>query len=294
GDKPLAKLAFSLRLGDANVMLSRQFKPTTRVLFRRDIRERVMTVAPFLQQDGDPYLVVNPDDGRLVWMLDCYTISDRYPYSTPVTVQINSVMSFAPNYIRNSVKATVDAYDGTVTLYLADPKDPIAQTYSKIFPGLLKPLEQMPAGLRAHIRYPEDLFRLQRSVYALYHVDDPRVFYLKEDAWAIPVEPNTDTSNPMETRPRQMEPYYVIMRLPSGVDGVNGTNSQEEFLLMSPMAPINREGQNILGWMAARCDGDRYGQLILYRFPQSVSVNGPSQVVALINSDTTISSQLSL
>ncbi len=297
GDAPLAKLAFSLRLGDTNVLLARGFKPSTRVLFRRDIRERVQTVAPFLQQDGDPYLVVNPDDGRLVWIIDGYTLSDRYPYSTPVTMEINPVVSESPNYIRNSIKATVDAYDGTVNLYLADPRDPLAQTYAKIFPGLIKPLSAMPSGLHAHLRYPEDLFRIQRSIYATYHVDDPRVFYLREDAWAIPVEPNTEREAAAPggaSRGAQMEPYYVIMRLPEGTDGPGTCDLKEEFLLMSPLAPINRESQNILGWMAARCDGDHYGQLVLYRFPQTASVNGPSQVVALINSDPVISSQLSL
>src|SRR5579884_931465 len=291
GNSELAKLAFSLRLGDANVLLARNFTANTRVLFRRDIRERVMTVAPFLQLDNDPYLVADPDSGRLVWILDGYTLSDQFPYSTPKEMPVGPGGYIAPNYIRNSVKATVDAYDGTVNLYLADPQDPIAQTYARIFPGLLKPLSALPSGLRRHLRYPEDLFRLQRSVYATYHVDDPRVFYLKEDAWAIPVEPNADPNSP--GTPAQMEPYYVVMRLPAGTDGP-GANLQEEFLLMSPLAPIRREDKNILGWMCARCDGDHYGQLVLYRFPQSVSVNGPSQIVALINSDPTISPQLSL
>jgi uncharacterized membrane protein (UPF0182 family) len=295
GDSPLAKLAFSLRLGDANVLLARGFTANTRVLFRRDIRERVQTIAPFLQQDGDPYLVLTPE-GRLVWILDCYTLSDRYPYSTPYNIAVTDTTDVAPNYIRNSVKAVVDAYDGTVSLYLADPKDPIAQTFSKIFPGLFKPLNQMPTGLHAHIRYPEDLFRIQRSVYAVYHVDDPRVFYLKEDAWAIPVEPNTSTGddNPAGSQTGRMEPYYVIMRLPPGTDGPGLSDLKEEFLLMSPLAPINRESQNILGWMAARCDSDKYGQLVLYRFPQKISVNGPSQIVALINSDPSISKELTL
>ncbi len=299
GNSELRKTAFSIRFGDANVLLAKNFTGDTRVLFHRDIRDRLQTIAPFVQQDTDPYLVVNPDDGKLVWMIDCYTLSDNYPYSTPQEMQVNPVTFVAPSYIRNSVKATVDAYDGTVRLYLADPNDPIAQTYSRIFPGLLHPMSEMPNGLRAHLRYPEDLFRLQRSVYASYHVDDPRVFYLKEDAWAIPVEPNIDQSpvvkrgdstvdQPPVSNLKRMEPYYVIMRLPEAPHG------QTEFLLMSPLAPINRESQNILGWMCARCDPGHYGELVLYRFPQSASVAGPSQMVQLINSDRVISPQLSL
>ncbi len=299
GNSELRKTAFSIRFGDANVVLAKNFTDNTRVLFHRDIRDRLQTIAPFVQQDTDPYLIVNPDDGRLVWMVDCYTLSDKYPYATPQEMQVNPVTFVAPNYIRNSVKATIDAYDGTVNLYLADPNDPIVQTYSRIFPGLLKPLSSMPKGLLAHLRYPEDLFRLQRSVYASYHVDDPRVFYLKEDAWAIPVEPNADQSpvvkrgdsavdQPPVSNLKRMEPYYVIMRLPEAPPG------QTEFLLMSPLAPINRESQNILGWMCARCDPGHYGELVLYRFPQSASVAGPSQIVQLINSDRVISPQLSL
>ncbi len=299
GNSELRKTAFSIRFGDANVVLAKNFTENTRVLFHRDIRDRLQTIAPFIQQDADPYLVVDADDGRLVWMIDCYTMSDKYPYSTPQEMQVNPVTFVAPNYIRNSVKATVDAYDGTVKLYLTDPNDPIALTYSHIFPNLLRPLAEMPAGLRAHLRYPEDLFRLQRTVYASYHVDDPRVFYLKEDAWAIPIEPNADQTTvakrtdvtpdqPILSTQKRMEPYYVIMRLPEAPHG------QTEFLLMSPLSPINREAQNILGWMCARCDPEHYGELVLYRFPQSASVAGPSQIVQLINSDRVISPQLSL
>lgn len=289
GGSALTKLAFTSLLGDTNILLARNFKPETRVLFRRDVRERIHLIAPFVQQDSDPYIVLA--EGRLIWVMDAYTLSDRYPYSTPVNIGVTPYSSIAPNYIRNSVKITVDAYDGTVNLYLSDPKDPVAQTYNRAFGGILKPLSEMPSALRKHLRYPEDLFRLQRSVYATYHVDDPRVFYLKEDAWAIPNEPNLETSKePNDTAPnsrgRQMEPYYVVMRRPE--------EQKEEFLLMSPMSPINREDKNMLGWMCARCDGDHYGELVLYRFPQQESVNGPSQVIALINSDPIISPQLSL
>ena len=332
GDSYWRKLMFASRLGDWNLMLASNLTPQTRILFRRDIRDRLQTVAPFVQQDADPYLVLAPDSGRLLWMMDCYTMSDRYPYATPQQMMVSAGTYIAPNYIRNSVKATIDAYDGTINLYLSDPADPVAQTYARIYPGLLKPLSAMPASLRAHVRYPEDLFRLQRSVYATYHVDDPRVFYLKEDVWAVPTEPNVDQSAlPVPSSApggyiapaaplSQMEPYYIIMRLPDlGEQGTgnreqgtgdigaasiqttsheprtaNPTSHDAEFVLMSPLAPIKKEDQNILGWMCARCDGDNYGQLVLYRFPQQVSVEGPSQIVQLINSDRVISPQLSL
>ncbi len=296
GDAPLAKLAFSLHLSDPLMLLQNGFKPQTRILYRREIRERLQTIAPFLQQDRDPYLVIEPQTGKLIWIIDCYTQSDKFPYSTPQEINVNPVNYLAPNYIRNSIKATIDAYDGTVSLYLIDKTDPIAQTYSEIYPGLLKPAESMPAGLVQHLRYPEDLFHIQRGVYAMYHVEDPRVFYQKEDAWAVPVDPNADQSAP-SNQSKRMEPYYVIMRLPDVARNTETDRSfgaREEFLLMSPLAPVNREQQNILGWMCARCDPGHYGELVLYRFPQSTSVSGPNQIVQLINSDRVISPQLSL
>jgi len=298
GDAPLAKLAFSLHLSDPLMLLQNGFKPQTKILYRREIRDRLQTIAPFLQQDRDPYLVVEPETGKLIWIIDCYTQSDRFPYSTPQDMSVNPVNYLSPNYIRNSIKATIDAYDGTVNLYIVDPTDPIAQTYADIYPGLLKPASDLPLGLVAHLRYPEDLFHIQRGVYATYHVDDPRVFYQKEDAWAIPVDPNSDQNAAPGSAAKRMEPYYVIMKLP----GVTATASEtskaggngEEFLLMSPLAPVNREQQNILGWMCARCDPGHYGELVLYRFPQNVSVSGPNQIAQLINSDRVISPQLSL
>jgi uncharacterized membrane protein (UPF0182 family) len=308
GDSYWRKMAFAARLGDWNLMLASNLTPQTRILYRRDIRDRIQTVAPFIQQDADPYLILNPENGRMLWMVDCYTMSDRYPYSTPQQMMVSTGTYIEPNYIRNSVKATVDAYDGTVNLYISDPNDPITQTYASIYPGLLKPLSALPTGLRAHLRYPEDLFRLQRSVYATYHVDDPRVFYLKEDVWAVPTEPNGDQGStpsqpslpglppaPRQVAPlSQMEPYYVIMHLPDLDNRQAAPSSTAEFVLMSPLAPVKKEDQNILGWMCARCDGDNYGQLVLYRFPQQVSIEGPSQIVQLINSDKVISPQLSL
>ncbi|CEK20176.1 UPF0182 family protein [Chthonomonas calidirosea] len=295
GNSLFRKLLFAYRLNDWNLLLIHSLTPNTRVLWRRDIRERVQLVAPFLQQDTDPYLVIDPDNGHLVWVIDGYTLSDRYPYATPRQLAVNPLTTETLNYIRNSVKATVDAYSGRVNLYLADPSDPIAQAYSRIFPGIFHPLSDLSPAMRAHLRYPEDLFRIQRAIYAVYHVDDPRVFYLREDVWAVPDEPLST----MDQQPREMEPYYVVMHLPdlgAGNRSTKPTQSSrgEEFVLMSPLSPIRREDQNILGWMCARCDPPHYGQLVLYRFPQQVSVLGPTQVLQRINSDPVISPQLSL
>ncbi|MBC7529036.1 MAG: UPF0182 family protein [Chthonomonadaceae bacterium] len=286
GGSLFRRLVFAMQLGDWNTLWTGSFTPQTRVMIRRDIRERVMTLAPFLQLDNDPYLVIS--EGRQFWMLDAYTISDRLPYSTQKQIGVGPQSFISPNYLRNSVKATVDTYDGTTTFYLADPSDPIAQTYAKIYPGLLKPLSEMPASLREHLRYPEDMFRLQRSVYGLYHVDDARVFYANEDAWAVPTEPNQDTAQPeaAKTKAEAMEPYYVTLKLHN--------EKAAEYVLMSPLAPFNKEDQNVLGWMCARCDPAHYGELVLYRFPQQSAIAGPTQIIARINGDPAISPQLSL
>ncbi len=291
GNSLLRKVAFAVNRGDWNLLLADNLKPTTRILFRRDIRERIRLAAPFLQEDTDPYLVVNQDNGSLVWMVDCYTVSSNYPYSTPHNIPVAPGAYEQLNYIRNSVKATVNAYNGEINFYLADPGDPIAQAWSHIFPGLLKPFSALPPGLRAHVRYPEDLFRVQRAIYATYHVDDPRIFYLKEDAWTIPQEPTSDPN----AADQSMSPYYVVMHLPDlAGDPANLQSNGPEFVLMSPLSPINKEAQNIMGWMCARCDPAHYGQLVLYRFPQQASVLGPAQIVQRINSDKVISPQLSL
>ncbi len=288
GDSLFRRLVFALQLGDWNTLWTGGFTSETRVMIRRDIRERVMTLAPFLQLDNDPYLVIA--GGRQVWMLDAYTLSDRLPYSTQREIGVGPQSFISPNYLRNSVKATVDAYDGTVTLYLSDPADPIAQTYAKIYPGLLKPISAMPSILLQHLRYPEDLFRLQRSVYGLYHVEDARVFYANEDAWAVPTEPNQEAGNGdakvPAAKPGAMEPYYVTLKLHD--------EKKAEYVLMSPLAPFNKEDQNVLGWMCARCDPAHYGELVLYRFPQQAAIAGPTQIIARINGDPAISPQLSL
>ncbi len=263
----LAKLAFALRFGEIKMLLSDDFTPESRVMIYRDIGARVRQAAPFLRFDRDPYLIVT-EAGRLVWMIDGYTTSERYPYSQPVR---------GFNYIRNSVKAVVDAYDGTVSYYIADPADPIVRTYARAFPGLLKPLQDMPADLQRHVRYPEDLFGVQARMYALYHMQDPQVFYNKEDLWTIP-------RLPQEKGEREMEPYFTIMRLPG--------EPREEFIQLAAFNPSGRD--NMIALMAARSDAPHYGRLIAYNFPKQKLVYGPRNIDARINQDPVISQQISL
>jgi uncharacterized membrane protein (UPF0182 family) len=265
----LRKLIFAMRFGEIKLLLSDDLAPESRVMIYRNIDARVRQAAPFLKFDRDPYVVVTAD-GRLVWMVDAYTTSDRYPYARPA-----GQGSF--NYIRNSVKATVDAYHGTVTYYIADPDDPLIRVYARAFPGLFKPLGEMPPDLRAHIRYPEDLFTVQARMYATYHMEDPQVFYNKEDLWTIP------TLN-QEGRQREMEAYYTIMRLPGEL--------KEEFVLLLPFNPSGRD--NMIALMAARMDPPNYGRLIAYTFPKQKLVFGPRNIDARINQDPVISQQISL
>ncbi|MBI4589246.1 MAG: UPF0182 family protein, partial [Candidatus Rokubacteria bacterium] len=264
----LTKLAFAIRFGEVKIVLSDDVTGESRIMIHREVARRVRQIAPFLRFDRDPYLIIG-DDGRLVWMIDGYTVSDRYPYSQPVRD--------LGNYIRNSVKATVDAYHGSVMFYLADPTDPVIRTYTRAFPGLFKPLGEMPADLQRHIRYPEDLFSVQAKMYTTYHMEDPQVFYNKEDLWTIP-------QRTVEGRQREMEPYYTIMRLPR--------EKREEFILLTLFNPSRRD--NMIAWMAARSDPPNYGRLIVYNFPKAKLVYGPRQVDARIDQDPTISQQLSL
>ncbi|MFQ5996750.1 MAG: UPF0182 family protein [Dehalococcoidales bacterium] len=263
----IRKLAFAWELGDINLLISGELTEESQLLYRRNIQQRVQHIAPFLKLDGDPYIVIN--DGKLYWIQDAYTVSDRYPYSQPTPEGIN--------YVRNSVKIVISAYDGSVTFYLIDPEDAIANTYAAIFPALFTSIEEMPESLRAHLRYPHDLFRVQVSVYQTYHMQDPRVFYNKEDLWTTPVETYADAE-------RSMEPYYVIMRLPG--------EEREEFVLMLPFTPTQKD--NMITWLAARSDGDKYGKLIAYNFPKDKLIYGPRQIEARIDQDPTISSQLTL
>ncbi len=264
----LRRLAFAARFAEPKIILSDDLTAESRILMYRTVGERIQRIAPFFRYDRDPYLVVT-DDGRLVWMVDGYTSTDRYPYSEPVRG--------IGNYMRNSVKVTLDAYDGTVTFYLADATDPIVQAFSRGFPGLLVPLDQMPADLQRHVRYPEDFFAIQARKYATYHMLDPQVFYNREDMWAIP-------RRTVEGRDREMEPYYTIMRLPG--------EAKEEFILLTLFNPSRRD--NMIAWLAARTDPPDYGRLIVYNFPKQKLVYGPRQVDARIDQDPVISQQLAL
>ncbi len=261
------RFAFAWELGDINILISGELTPESKLLLHRNIQERIKRVAPFLELDRDPYIVV--DNGRLYWIQDAYTTTARFPYSEPTPGGLN--------YIRNSVKVVTSAYDGSVKLYRIDPEDAIAQTYADIFPDLFTPIEEMPESLRAHLRYPLDLFQVQASVYETYHMQNPRVFYNKEDLWTVPVETYSGSERPVE-------PYYVIMKLP----GETG----EEFVLMLPLTPTQKD--NMITWLAARSDGERYGKFIAFNFPKDRLIYGPRQIEARIDQDTDISSQFTL
>ncbi|MEO0824690.1 MAG: UPF0182 family protein [Cyanobacteria bacterium J06639_16] len=285
------RLLFSRHLRDWQMLFSADFTPETRLLFRRNIRERVEAIAPFLRFDTDPYLVVaDPeappieayppeeaanrdafpmDRSYLYWMLDAYTTSNRYPYSDPGGNDFD--------YIRNSVKVVVDAYNGSVNFYIADASDPLIQTWAKLLPGMFQPLEAMPPAIRQHIRYPRDLFQVQSDQLMTYHMTDPQVFYNREDLWRAPNEIYANEA-------QEVEPYYLIMKLPLG--------DFEEFIQLRPFTPAERN--NLIAWMAARSDGDRYGSILLYRFPKQELVFGPEQIEARINQDPEISQRISL
>jgi hypothetical protein len=264
----LRKLLFALRFGDVKIVLSNDIIGESRVMYYREIGERVKKAAPFIQFERDPYLVIG-QDGRLFWIIDGYTTSDQFPYSEPVRGM--------GNYIRNSVKAVVDAYNGTLAFYLSEPDDPVVKAYARAFPGLFQPLAAMRADLRPHIRYPQGLFSIQARMFATYHMRDPQVFYNKEDLWSIPRK----TADGQE---QEMESYYTIMRLP----GEKG----EEFILLTPFNPSKKD--NMIAWMAARSDGPHYGKLVAYIFPKQKLIYGPRQIEARIDQDAFISQQLSL
>lgn len=264
---------FAWYFGDVNILLSSYITGESRILLHRNIQDRVRTIAPFLQLDRDPYVVVS--DGRVYWMQDAYTMSRWFPYAK---LQPDG----DTNYIRNSVKVIIDAYNGTVSFYVADEADPIVATYRRIFPALFRPLSAMPPDLQKHIRYPEDLFRIQAQQYGSYHMDAPAVFYNREDLWQFPRAPiGSDGVNSSSAR---MDPYYIMMRLPG--------DPRTEFFIMLPMVPSQRE--NMIAWLAARCDPPDYGKLIVYEFPKDKLVYGPFQIEARINQDTKISQQISL
>jgi len=268
----IKKALFAIRFNSLKILLSNDITPESRIIYYRNIQERVRKVLPFLRFDSDPYLVVT-DSGRLKWIYDAYTTSDRYPYA-------QLMEGFLPrdkglNYIRNSLKVIIDAYDGEIQFYIADPVDPLLQTYAKIFQGSFLSLEEMPKDLRRHLRYPEDIFAYQTALYTIYHMAEPQIFYNKEDQWQIPVIAE-GRGDPMMR--------HIIMKLPG--------ETKEEFILMIPFTPRGKD--NLSAWMVARSDGENYGKLVVYRFPKQKLVFGPKQIINRINQDAEISRQISL
>ena len=259
---------FALRFGALNILLSQDIMAQSKVLYNREVRSRARMALPFLLFDQDPYIVI-ADNGHLKWMLDAYTTTARYPYSQR--------LSDGTNYMRNSVKVVIDAYDGTIDAYVMDDADPIIRTYGKIFPGLLKPGSEMPADMRVHMRYPTDLFRVQSQLYATYHMDSPETFYHREDQWQSP-----SVSEQRDTGSRFMR--HIVMRLPD--------EESPEFIYMAPFTPRGKD--NLASWMVARNDGENYGKLRVYTFPKQSLVYGPRQISARIDQDTEIARELTL
>ncbi|MBU4350077.1 UPF0182 family protein [bacterium] len=263
------RILFSIKFSNMQILLTTNFTTESRIMINRNIQERVNKIAPFLGYDKDPYMVISKE-GKLFWIQDAYTISSNYPYSTPITRG-----SF--NYIRNSVKVVIDAYNGTMDFYIIDQKDPVAEVYKNIFPQLFKNFDQMPEDLKQHIRYPKDLFQVQAELYSTYHMTDPDVFYNKEDYWTIPNELYGEDEI-------KMEPYYIITKLPG--------HEREEFILMTPFTPSTKN--NMIAWLAAKNDQPDYGNLIVYKFPKEKLIFGPMQIEARIDQNSEISQQLTL
>ena len=271
----LPRLAFAIQFADINLFISQELNPESQLLWRRNILQRTLEVAPFLRFDSDPYIVVG-GDGNLYWFLDAYTVSGRFPYSEPSQFGTRTVPP-GFNYIRNPVKIIIDAYTGEMNFYLVEPDEPIAAAYARIFPSLFTSFEEMPEDLNAHIRYPNDLFSIQASVFRTYQMTEPTDFYNREDVWAWPEEIFDNQSRPME-------PYYVLMQLPGSED--------LDFIQILPFTPANRE--NMISWLAAQNDPEKYGEMLVYRFGKDSLVFGPKQIEARIDQDPTISSLLSL
>lgn len=263
-DSLVKKALFAARFKTEKILLSTDITAESRIVYNRNINERVRAIAPFLRFDGDPYMVVDAK-GTLKWIIDAYTFSDRLPYSQPLKGGIN--------YLRNSVKAVVDAYDGSVNFYISEPDDVLIKVYSQIFPGLFQPMTAMSDDLRRHVRYPHQFLQVQASMFSAYHMTDPKVFYNKENLWEIPA---------LGDKP--MEPYYTIMKLPG--------EKVEEYILLLPFTPSKRD--NLAAWLTARCDGENYGKVMAYTFPRDRLIYGPKQIDARINQDSFISQQLSL
>jgi uncharacterized membrane protein (UPF0182 family) len=266
------RLLFAVEFLDPQILFTTYLSPESRIMYNRRIGRRVRLIAPFLDYDGDPYLVVS--GGKIYWIQDAYTTSDMYPYSQRSYGRFSNK---GLNYIRNSVKVTIDAYNGDVAFYIIDEKDPIVKTYSSIFPDLFKPFNEMPADLKKHLRYPRDLFEIQTDTYNKYHMEDVQVFYNQEDLWQTPDELYGDSR-------QEMEPYYIIMKLPE--------EEKEEFLLMIPFTPSKKD--NMIAWLAARSDLPDYGNLLVYKLPKEKLVYGPMQIEARVDQQTDISRELSL
>ena len=280
-DTTLARLLFALRFRDLDMFISDQVTSSSQLLFHRSLSDRLPRIAPFLRYDKDPYIVVRAD-GRLAYIQDAYTISDRFPnanvFDRSKLPEGSGLADDDFDYIRNSVKVVVDAYDGTTTFYAADPSDPILRAYERVFPQLFKPLDQMPADLQAHLRVPEELFDVQTRMFGTYHVQDPSIFFQGSDRWEVPTIARRDVGQLPE------EAYYVVMRLPG--------EQNPEFLLLRPLVPSSR--QNMIAWVAARQDSPNRGQIRVYQFPRDTTIFGPGQIQARIDQDSTISSQITL
>jgi uncharacterized membrane protein (UPF0182 family) len=261
------RLLYAWQLGSLKILLSDDITGASRILYRRNVMERATTALPFLIFDADPYLVIS-DSGQLRWILDAYTTSDAYPYSQRARD--------GTSYMRNSVKVVVDAYDGTVDAYIAEPNDPVIKTYARIFGDIFKPISAMPADMRRHVRYPADLFRMQTALHATYHMELPETFYHREDQWQLPGQPAGTNENPYMR--------HIIMKLPG--------EQNPEFIYMTPFTPRGKD--NLAAWMVARMDGENYGKLSVYRFPKQSLVYGPKQINNRINQDTEISRQITL
>ena len=292
--------ALALRFGDFNTLISSRITDDSKALLFRNLSDRVEKVAPFLAQDADPYLVF--DDGGLFWVVDLYTTTSKYPYSTPADFADDfggtSRLSTVPNtlrdgfnYVRNSVKAVVDAYNGTMTFYVVDEDDPIIRTYRKVFPDLFTDFSKMPDSLRDNLRYPEDLFRVQSDMYTAYHVQNERVFFNQGDLWQIARDPSSQTAilaNETLRRvggtTRPMLPYYLLMTLPG--------ETESSFLILQPFTP--KDTPNMVGFLVAKGDPDTYGEMIQYQFPLGNPPDGPNQVGGRINQDTDISADFTL
>ncbi|OGE19735.1 hypothetical protein A3J19_00090 [Candidatus Daviesbacteria bacterium RIFCSPLOWO2_02_FULL_41_8] len=270
------RIFYALRFGSLKIFLSGDITKESRILYYRNINERVLKIAPFLKLDRDPYLVIA--EGKLYWILDAYTTTDNYPYSQQMPLNGGNV-----NYIRNSVKAVVSAYGGEIRFYQTDADDPIIKTYAKIFPKTFLPLSELPKSIAPHLRYPEDIFTLQTAIYTTYHMDDPQIFYNKEDQWEVPTIAQGGEAQ-IGGQASAMSPRHMIMKLPG--------EKIEEFILMLPFTPRSKD--NLSAWMVARNDGDQYGKLVVYRFPKDKLVFGPKQIIGRISQDAQISQQISL